>query len=461
MATIDNGVGEGIPDTWPVTLEFNSEDELIHCDAPIGDWPEHWLGKLTTAVASITGEVPIVRNEPQRLRQIGKPTLVYLDCGRWGGDGNPYKLQRNFGIIWGRWVVLCEFKGHSGSFPPSVDGGKLIDQFLCSLCTGNSSVHIIKKVYCRQGIFEEVAWQNLHLLLPDLHLPLVTRIPNRQQHMSQYGVYYSVDNGVPAWGRCLGRYAYRYTPGSAGTVDWFTQYFRGDIFGGSAGYPALAEHDMVNFLTLVGKCPIAERIHLVQLGDMYDLWIGLQPYFVACKEHKVKLVKGKDREGHTAEDFIRYWVERTNRENARVIDAFDSLKVAHKTWLYGNHDNYLSPWTCPKSIGKLPVRVREIRKHGLFLEHGHRADSSNRDGALGVLSGHEITQDVFSKPSIRNIDPNRRRLWTINAAISWVVNPNFFIYAMAHTHSPFLTELILDISIAKPKRREFEGGMKI
>jgi hypothetical protein len=45
---------------------------------------------------------------------------------------------------------------------------------------------------------------------------------------------------------------------------------------------------------------------------------------------------------------------------------------------------------------------------------------------------------------MRSFDPNRRNIWIVTAALKYLERRGrdpFFVYAMAHTHSPFLCEV--------------------
>ena len=64
---------------------------------------------------------------------------------------------------------------------------------------------------------------------------------------------------------------------------------------------------------LSGRC----GLRLVQVGDMYDLWIGLDRYFDVQADDAVLLSDGPDALGlKSAQRFIDYWVDRTNRSAA-------------------------------------------------------------------------------------------------------------------------------------------------
>jgi len=229
----------------------------------------------------------------------------------------------------------------------------------------------------------------------------------------------------------------------------------------------------VKFLATLRRYRHKSKVSLVQLGDMYDLWIGLQKCFVESDPGEFKLVGEKvpcsvvtetndlqmRDESFTGFEFVKHWIEKTHETNPEVAAAFrDFAGDVDTFFLAGNHDDYLVHDAVyppdPRgyrnmvfdSLGQ--TRQREVHDDGLFLEHGHYLDQSNRDGAT---AGHDMTQLVFDWDFMRSLDPDRRRIWIVGAAARFMEHRQrrpFFLYAMAHTHSPFLCEVSLRQKVA-------------
>lgn len=79
-------------------------------------------------------------------------------------------------------------------------------------------------------------------------------------------------------------------------------------------------------------------------------------------------------------------------------------------------------------------REPEVRKHGLYAEHGHNhnSDPYNQDGAIdGFLIAesffkrddvhipHRAEGKVYGVEASRVLEPNRRNFHTISAAVQW------------------------------------------
>jgi UDP-2,3-diacylglucosamine pyrophosphatase LpxH len=187
-------------------------------------------------------------------------------------------------------------------------------------------------------------------------------------------------------------------------------------------------------------------IHFIQTGDMFDLWIGLHRYFT------------NDPTGHVlpetrATSFVNYWIEQTidHTEQGRVAQALITAQgTLNATFLYGNHDNYLA--TLPSGHHPSGVTVREAafsdrdfagKLGALWVEHGHRWDGSNADGAI---NGHAGTQLAFFFPPVRNYEDRVRkaiahvggdppeRIAYFGEAADLCIGNRCSIVVMGHTH---------------------------
>jgi hypothetical protein len=374
--------------------------------------------------------------------------FTYLDCGRWGGD--PPKAQRNFGVVWGRWAMLCDFVPSGGAVSAATKKGDTpLDAVIEALSGSRSSVKVMNKIWSASHV--EPTWDHAHVFLPDLHLPIVRNYPRYQDYLG------GPDGGGRDYesdGPTMGRYEYvgedsraadgtnAYT-GKLGpsALQWFRQYLRGDIFQN-------AGDDLVLFLKLLKNYKHTVPMHFIQLGDMYDLWIGLDRFFDGDGNGQVVLSKSNGNDA-AARNFVSYWVDRTNKNFPELLETLGGLKgecIRSTSWLYGNHDNYLSECTPPGGS----ARLQYIRSSGLFVEHGHRGDPQNADGAR---MGYWVTNQVFQYPFLRELDPDRRQKFVDTAAESFAKRPDFCVYVMGHTHSPCIGEVTL-AGVATPSAED-------
>jgi hypothetical protein len=436
MPVTHGDLWEAMPEEVGVDLAFYDDGTLSTCDAPRGSWPPAWGGKLTTALAGRpTNPAHAARSridaDVLNTLAVAHPTIALLDCGRWGDRPR----QRNFGLVWGRYVALCEFRSTPGPIPVIDRNAKPLNDLVASLCQKGCSISKIKSV-CSPAPMEP-DWNPIYVILGDLHLPIVNKLSTMVKQESRGEV-----NGRAASGHTvadpesrMGRH--EFFPEKIESVStWYDRYFAGDIFGDAGA-------DLALFAGLLGVSPppLRDRIHFVQAGDMYDLWIGLDRFFSGNSDNLVVLEDAQDVQ---ATKFVDHWIAETAKVNGPAINALNSMAVHQRTWLWGNHDNYLAEYTPPR----VPSRRREVRRGGIFIEHGHRCDTSNMDGAT---RGHTVTNAVFTSPVLRSFDPNRRSLYLVNAAYDYLKSPDFAVYAMGHTHSPYLTRMRIDVSRVQPR----------
>ena len=197
-----------------------------------------------------------------------------------------------------------------------------------------------------------------------------------------------------------------------------------------------------------------KAIHLIQLGDFYDFWIGLKRGFhTGDGEYDWK----RFWLSHEGQLFARHWRDETAKVGVgnKVVGAFERAEEmgldVHR--VYGNHDNYMN------QVG--PWRDHYQPKRSLiYAEHGHQSDSFNWDG--GAESGWAITQAVFVIPSLRDFeelastlmtmigrcaDPRSsllpERLERVAHGVDTCYDLNRQIYVMGHTHRPFLRRVLV------------------
>ena len=429
-------------------------------------------------------------------------SFTYMDVGRWGSErispsGQKIShLQKNFGIVWGTYAALCEYVAKDSALDAdssllcATDGKPHdipVNTLIRQLRTPNHSVRVLKWLQPLQG--KPVDWQPVYIILPDLHLPVVVAKPPkvpaasqpkdayqmRSTHESSWRYMPALISGDgKAWARleytdvsfCAGfgpgGSELSMTPDGDGTVAypngvralgnaadlWFDRYVAGDIFGGPDS-PASRDLEVLLDRVIAANLPGFTK-HFVQIGDMYDLWIGLDRFYVEVKDDQIGKGGRKhdviltNTNGIVAGAFIDEWVKRTEDCFPRLVK--DRLHQLHlkpglsTSWLWGNHDNYLAAHTAlnPDGSGRIVTRRRDIRAGGVFIEHGQRGDPDNRDGSP---SGHSITQKVFKNAVLRKADPVRRSYFLASAAIAYVLQPDFCIYTMGHTHMPYATQV--------------------
>jgi hypothetical protein len=215
-------------------------------------------------------------------------------------------------------------------------------------------------------------------------------------------------------------------------------------------------------------------LKVVQLGDLFDLWLGFQRAFRTSADDLLP----------KALDFARLWVERTlfaSDQGAHLTHLLTLSETAGKNaatgaslethFLYGNHDNYRKhgggqPITVPSGVEHQGTAFNvfdvpaSLEFQGLWAEHGHQPDPSNHDE--DPSSGHRLTQLAFFAPGIRNIEGfgtwflakgnagKIPRTMCIQHALETCIlhhidspEPCRGIYVMGHSHEPMLKRVEL------------------
>ena len=538
LAKQTNSVGEVMEPKVTVKIFYNAQGDILDIETTVGNKTIR-KAAIDLLIGPIFGGNPIkesvtlisnLRYSPEAHLMPSRQSVnnmasirnmehsfLYLDCGRWGGDPSAGG-QRTFGLVWGQWAALCEFKKiqdpskFGSAVAEKIDdkkAGNGINNFFQSIAQKGVEVEVIRHSLSntQMSVYNtrihhtlstkavQLDFKEVFVLIPDLHLPIISRnIPETTLNTSTtgdglkgegrittedldfiQGVYRTFTSLVgilkakkilrqdPDFKNRVERPRYtnprtnefgaRVSANAKfSVVGWHKHYRKGDIFNGRN-----AQFELRDFLRAIQKINLKnQKVHLVQLGDMYELWIGLGRFFEESSAPKVilkgrtilfKTSAGTKPDPITPERFINNWVKVTNDalNFGPLFKAFEDSNFPHKrTFLYGNHDNYLAAHT-PPSITK---REKEIRRGGHYFEHGHRGDDSNRDGAI---EGHYITQSVHYVKDLRNADPERRAAFITAAALSFIQNPNFFVYGMGHTHSPYMTKVIIEFKFkSKP-----------
>ncbi|MBI4954460.1 MAG: hypothetical protein HY908_20715 [Myxococcales bacterium] len=432
--------------------------------------------------------------------------FVYLDCGLWAGSGDTdnggplYVPQRNFGLVHGRWVLLCEYlgpgvpeterpddpdRGHFDDYfrrDRHAEGMRALSELLETLRDGPHRARVIARAYCHTVLpaAQEPNRDKIYVFLPDLHMPVVTAKTGYAtgpvatgEALGRIQTYPSPEDDHPY---LLPALATAIAPGLAPAIvpdlapvqvtleAWYRKYRAADIF-------QTAHEDLHRFarrLHAYAGRPGARRLHLVQLGDMIDLWVGLRRMFVPSDARGLfpTILDPATAAALTTWRFVKAWTDcaldaagpARTRALRRAVEALVALP-GDQTWLYGNHDCYFG-LGLPSDNRLLPRRKRVLdREPGIFAEHGHRTDPSNRDGAP---NGHFVTAGVFMEPRLRHADGTVA--WALGdratrlrgAAEHWTHkarrNAPFGIYVMAHTHEPMLEHIEVGPYVRPPVR---------
>lgn len=249
--------------------------------------------------------------------------------------------------------------------------------------------------------------------------------------------------------------------------EWLTKYYvkggKGAQIFQDAGQDLRALVDSLRdyqekHISLKG-CPL----YVVQVGDLFDLWLGFQRGF--------KKGGGLHDLLQGAHQFAEFWVERTLLHETQDVDLVHLLGLStvpglETTFLYGNHDNYRK--YAAKAI-KVPNKNKygkyagkeldvfgapaSLPVTGLWIEHGHACDPSNRDESPS--DGYGLTQVAYWVQLARQFegfaswassilhtasDDEMPRVVAIRHAISRCL-PDRGIFVQGHSHEPLLKRI--------------------
>ena len=437
--------------------------------------------------------VQVTRSDPQSIRAVCPDVeifvdtphrFVYLDVGAGIGDSSSQR-KRNFGVIYGDgregWVVLCERLPVSQSLlieeMPGYPGvrNEVTNTLLNFL--GHCSSQIVGRVARDRALNTH---GEIYVLLGDLHLPLikestsvglVERVEKKWMNLSQPYRHYQ-------WAEDLEDYLFFHPISVHGAIStirgrdaldaphtleqWKNSYTNGDIFS-PRGTGREAAGDLNDFIGCLeswggdGHPPI----HFPQLGDMFEFWIGLQSLFT----------EGRLEVPSSNHDEIQNWLScayhSTMVGDQSLAERIHYCTVAQKTWIYGNHDNYLhcvpgnevtftevqqrtEPFErAPRAHiaqqhrwGSPPRRHQDyfLHQNGIRMEHGHQGDEFNRDN--NAIRGHDITQMCFTLgPWTRAFGDQGRAKFVAYGASRYYTRwdeRDIKVFVMAHTHEAHL-----------------------
>ena len=109
------------------------------------------------------------------------PSFLYVDCGAWMGDGRHVAVQRCFAVVCGEHAVLCEFQAGRASRDTGHTGpeAQAIQRLLAALA-GPQRMDVAIRRWCvrKRGDTPSGPTPTPTVFLPDMHLPLVGRMPD-------------------------------------------------------------------------------------------------------------------------------------------------------------------------------------------------------------------------------------------------------------------------------------------
>jgi hypothetical protein len=391
-------------------------------------------------------------------------TFMYIDAGLWAGSkasgsrGN-FDKHRNFALIHQNWGVICDFvpsdqrvvndnvvhqAPSDSGVQRTLNGVQPINDLLRAIAGTDNRVKVLKamKYHGPHGRSDP---DSIYIFIPDMHIPLLRGIPPAQDS----GLYQTDGPNAGRWRYGSGTRPLTGGPTPNSHQEWFERYAAADI---AEGGPS----DMSAFLDRVEGFS-EKRVQMVQLGDMIDLWIGMDMFYESTEanEREVTLRDVETPDGvMRGVDFLDHWcaravdgqppgisrpVQRNSRPNAEAIRRLATSTV-DPVYLHGNHDCYFLRHT-PSAMGR-PRQASWGQRVGILAEHGHQGDESNRDGAW---LGHWVTDNVaFWYPDGRKYemyvpgrDPRGDGLTLAARRFARRVRsrePPFAFYVMGHTH---------------------------
>ena len=336
------------------------------------------------------------------------PSFVYLDCGAWvdNADGHG-TARRDFGLICGNNVYLCEFT-RSPSAPQSKV--EAVRNLFHGIAMSGCGVRVLNYARTGGGISAAVASDpSLYLFLADFHLPPVTWFHDNSELI---GLLQTEQRDPPAW--------LSDTPAMRRQTDYlYRNYYsvarwsreRGRHTTNDADIFRASGDDLVRFLNALGNmnADVKRLLHFIQLGDMYELWLGRDYQFRSGHNNPGWL---NDRSVNT----VSNWGLEVTIRNQEVVEAFQRLNAAglrEVKYLWGNHDAYLKSTDV---TGQLNLHQRDPIYTGLggaiYAEHGHRFDRSNHDNVT-AWDGPAGANAAYYVPVLRSAEPLARTLTSV------------------------------------------------
>ncbi len=434
--------------------------------------------------------------------------FIYMDVGCWI-QGN-----KTFGVIYGdsahdRYghVVLCRYNTNASQVSRSLgvlrQGRNPLDTVLANFLR-HTNGEVVRRTMA-DGLHTD---GKIIVLLGDLHLPVAGpgcrelptgrvrgRLRDRIQIINFDTLRVTATEGILAG---LGRAAQR----DITDRNFLQTYYQADIFGNAGASLQTWLNSLESWCRTASNAPL----HLVQVGDLYEMWIGLARLFRAREQLSqqdrnrrrimldiprdtnlgtfnttlTRVDEGSAPARNLAVQTIEDWGLRTDRTTqVRVGGNNRSLtsrlfarpgresRIQQKTFLIGNHDCYVKPLCGRGAMGlqvspdvsqpqanqiPLPQILMNRYVHGIHMEHGHENDPYNMPAEV---SGWEITQFAFVADWARGaqgafyafkerydlLESERKAHLKYSVRKFVMHNRQMKVFAMAHTHAPFLTTM--------------------
>jgi UDP-2,3-diacylglucosamine pyrophosphatase LpxH len=320
-----------------------------------------------------------------------RPSFVYLDIGCWcdSSHGGSEEQRRDFAIVCGPHVYLCEFN-KNGVVPLS--RVETVQNFFVAVADQGYGINVVQYLCANTWAKKISTDANLYLFLGDLHLP----------------------------------------PSS-----WFKEAQNSaDIF-------KVAGDSLILFLFMLSNlsAAIKQSLHVIQTGDMFEMWLGRDYLF---KAGNVAPEWATADAPQKAIDWLREVIDR----NGAVMGAFKKLEhagLAEVRYLWGNHDAYLQKIEVTSQLD-LPKREPYFKTPTILCEHGHRFHNPNFDNISPIAKGHFYSQFAYWIPPTRMLAPSEdspsdRHRYLLGATLVHLYQSYdrqevpFSIYIMGHTHS--------------------------
>src|SRR4051812_4886205 len=154
--------------TYNRTLNYTFDESLRH-----GQGAFYYVfdegGLRCSEAAESYGEVCLVA--PEEMNAIARelPSFLYLDCGAWADNTDGHNTRRrDFGLICGPHVYLCEFTGGSAPISSSVPN---VRRFFESLAARGCAGRVLKHGRILNPAATTATDPSLYLFVPDSHMP--------------------------------------------------------------------------------------------------------------------------------------------------------------------------------------------------------------------------------------------------------------------------------------------------
>jgi hypothetical protein len=364
---------------------------------------------------------------------VGETAFAYLDCGVWAGDDRTSPARRCFALVCGRSVALCEFR--VGERFEDLEGGPAaetarINKALRALSGRQRlDVQVLRFVAGKTAVEEPP----LYVFLPDVQLPLATKMPDLDPDLVpdpraatclccgpilqriMYGQ--EAESQYRAYGCNLGR----------DPNGWFigmTEHFHEPAF------------DLVTFLGRLQDLRRAMPFHLVQLGEMFEVWAGYSCCYQASG--RSAMVMPRVVRGIGLRELVDYWRGVTIDDPIkRVLDSFSRFPEASRTMLGCERD----PGPVPSAIQEEAI-PRALDVPGVLFAERPPA-SFEDEPPIGLFA--LLEQNAMFLPWRRSLHPAGRALrlpverWLEQAA----AGAPFPVYVTAQSQVPCLTRIVL------------------